>query len=97
MQDINSFAESLRRPALLIRAARAGLAHYNRNRDLRRLMQDCVPPPTEAVRRLIDAESRVEERRQAGDAGYSLTRHVTLLIALMAELRLLRAEADGAV
>jgi hypothetical protein len=96
MQDLTSFAESLRRPSLLIRAARAGLAQYNRNRDLRRLMQDQVPPPAVAVRRLIDAEALVEERRQTGDAGYSLTRHVTLLIALMAELRLLNSGAGGA-
>lgn len=96
MHDLNSFAESLRRPSLLVRAARAGLTQYNRNRDLRRLMQDQVPPPAVAVRRLIDAEALAEERRQSGDTGYSLTRHVTLLIALMAELRLLASGTGDA-
>jgi hypothetical protein len=52
------------------------------------------PPPAVALRRLIDEEAMAEMRRQTGDAGYSLTRHVDLLIALMAELRLVRLAAE---
>ncbi|MCR8723582.1 DUF6477 family protein [Frigidibacter sp. ROC022] len=96
MQDLSTHVESLRRPSLLIRAARAGLADYNRNRDLRRLMQDRLPTPEVAVRHLLDAEARAEQRRQAGDAGYSLTRHVTLMIALLGESRLLERARSGA-
>jgi hypothetical protein len=48
-----------------------------------------------AVRRLIDEEALVEQRRQTGDAAYSLTRHVDLMIALLAELRLVQS-AEGA-
>ena len=83
-------AESLRRPAILLRAARAGGADYNRNRDLKRLMQGSLPCPAVAVRRLLDDEAVIDARRLAGDAGYSLTRHVAVMIALLAELRLLR-------
>lgn len=91
MQDLTAIAESLRRPAILIRAARHGLVDYNRNRDLKRLMHEpAAPPPQVAVRRLIDEEASVEMRRQSGDATYSLTRHVDLLIALMAEVKLAR-------
>jgi hypothetical protein len=90
MTEIEREAESLRRPNILIRAARAGTRGYNRNRDLRRLLR-CEPPtPAVALRRLIDAEGVVEMRRRTGDAGYSLTRHVELLIALIAEIGLLR-------
>jgi hypothetical protein len=96
MQDLGSFAHSLRRPHILIRAARHGLLSYNRNRDLRRLMHDpALPSPAVAVRRLIDEEALVEQRRQTGDAAYSLTRHVDLMIALLAELRLVQS-AEGA-
>ena len=96
MQDLKTIAESLRRPTILIRAARHGLLSYNRNRDLRRLMHEPAPPPAVAVRRLIDEEAVVEFRRQTGDAAYSMTRHVDLLIALLAELRLLRLGGEGA-
>jgi hypothetical protein len=96
MQEFQTFADSLRRPHILIRAARHGLLSYNRNRDLRRLMHAAtVPTPAVAVRRLIDEEAVVEARRQTGDAAYSLTRHVDLMIALLAELRLVQC-AEGA-
>lgn len=96
MHDLNTRVESLRRPSLLIRAARAGMVDYNRNRDLRRLMQDQVPTPEVAVRRLLAAEAAVESRRLAGDLGYSLTRHVSLMIALLGELRLVNRAQAGA-
>jgi hypothetical protein len=96
MDDLTACAESLRRPSILIRAARHGLTDYNRGRDLRRLMREPdAPPPAVAVRRLMDEEALAEMRRQSGDAAYSLTRHVDLLIALMAELRLLRLGGGG--
>jgi hypothetical protein len=96
MHEVTAFAESLRRPSILIRAARHGMSDYNRNRDLRRLMHEPAPPPPEvALRRLIDEEAMAEMRRQTGDAGYSLTRHVDLLIALMSELRLVRMTSQA--
>lgn len=86
--------ETLRRPSILLRAARHGMALYDRNRDLRRLTRMPRPPgPAAAVAVLRLQEAEAESRRQAGDAGYSLTRHVDLLIALLCELRLLRATA----
>lgn len=96
MQDMQHQVETLRRPGLLLRAARAGMLGYNRNRDLRRLMHDTVPPPDIAVRRLIDAEAHAEENRRAGTTGYSLVEHVDLLIALLAELTLLGRVEDAA-
>lgn len=94
MSDFASILANLRRPRLLIRAARHGIHDYKRDRDLRRLINAATPPsPETALAKLFDAEERAEETRQAGDAGYSIARHVELLIALMAEARLLRSPA----
>jgi len=64
------------------------LADYRRDRDLRRLI-DGQPSPDRAVRRLLSEEERLEATRQAGEAGYSVARHIEVLIALMSEVRLL--------
>ncbi|MBL3568750.1 hypothetical protein DSD19_04210 [Rhodovulum sp. BSW8] len=81
---------TLRRPRLLVRAARFGLGDYRRERDLARLMQGRLPDNAQTVLAwLIDQEQRMEAIRQSGDAGYSTARHIELLIALMAEARLI--------
>ncbi|MFN3646644.1 MAG: DUF6477 family protein [Gemmobacter sp.] len=87
MTEPLSLFASLRRPRLMIRAARAGLAEYRRDRDLKRLL-GATPAPERALPALLDAEARAEQTRQTGDAAYSIARHVELLIALMAEARL---------
>lgn len=90
MTDSRSLLAGLRRPRLLVNAARHGLSGYRRDRDLRRLIDDALPPET-AVPRLITEEERLEETRRAGDAAYSVMRHIEVLSALMAEARLLPA------
>ncbi|MDW4547795.1 DUF6477 family protein [Defluviimonas sp. D31] len=90
MSDLLSLVSELRRPRLLIRAARAGLAEYNRNRDLKRVMRVAeAPAPERALPALLAEEERLEATRQAGDASYSFIRHIEVLIAMMAEARLL--------
>ncbi|MES2846422.1 MAG: DUF6477 family protein [Pseudomonadota bacterium] len=88
MTDIRTRTDALRRPRLLIRAARFGLSDYSRDRDLRRLIH-AIPPTEQALPRLMVEEEHLEDTRRAGDAAYSVTRHIEVLIALMAELRLL--------
>ncbi len=84
--------KSLRRPRLLIRAARFGLADYRRERDLRRLVGEAAPMTTEtALAALIEREQRMETTRCTGAGAYSVARHVELLIAIMAEARLVLA------
>jgi hypothetical protein len=96
MSDISTILANLRRPRLLVRAARHGIQDYRRERDLRRLIDAPSPPsPETALARLFDAEERAEETRRAGDAGYSIARHVELLIAMMAEARLLRPHSGA--
>lgn len=90
MSDLLSVVSDLRRPRLLIRAARAGLAEYNRNRDLTRLMRIAeAPAPDRALSALMAEEERIEATRRSGDASYSFLRHIEVLIAMMAEARLL--------
>ncbi|KFE34960.1 DUF6477 family protein [Thioclava atlantica] len=80
----------LTRPRLLVRAARFGLRDYNRRRDLKRLMRLADPPhPEAALRQLMAEEDALEQARRAGEATYSFARHIELLIAVMAEARLL--------
>ena len=91
MSDPLSLFASLRRPRLMLRAARLGLTDYRRERDLRRLLgTPAAPTPARALDALMDAEARAEAVRMAGDATYSIARHVDLLIAMMAEARLMR-------
>lgn len=90
MTDLFSLVSELRRPKLLIRAARAGVTGYNRNRDLRRVMRvAAAPSPERALSVLIEAEAEVEEIRQKGCASYSFARHIDLLIAMIGEAQLL--------
>lgn len=89
MTDFRAMLADLRRPQLLIRAARCGLSDYRRERDLRRLMDGQQPSPDRSVPRLLTQEERIEATRKAGDASYSIAQHIEVLIALMAEVRLL--------
>lgn len=92
MTEFRTLLADLRRPRLLLRAARFGAADYRRDRDLKRLLPgDALPAPEHTLPRLIDEEGRMEETRRRGDASYSLTRHIDILIALIAELHLIPA------
>lgn len=90
MTDAHALLSSLKRPRLLVRAARLGLVEYRRDRDLRRLIGTVTAPsPSVSVPRLFSEEAHLETIRCEGDAAYSIARHIEVLIALMAETRLL--------
>ncbi len=90
--------ENLRRPRLLIRAARFGLATYRRDRDLKRLIPSVVPPsPARAVEILMDHEADIEANRTSQYATYKVAEHVSILTALMAEALLAAASAAPAL
>ena len=92
MTDCRTMLETLRRPRLLMRAARFGLAEYRRERDLRRYVAEQASPEA-MVSSLMSVEARLEATRLAGDAAYSVARHIEVLIALLAEAQLLRRSA----
>lgn len=90
MHDFRTFLSQLRRPRLLVRAARHGLQDYRRDRDLARLIRTGDNPhPEAALEQLFETEEILEATRRAGDANYSIARHIEVLIAMMAEARLL--------
>ncbi|MCK8484098.1 DUF6477 family protein [Aliiroseovarius sp. S2029] len=90
MTDPFTCIKALRRPRLLVRAARFGLVDYNRDRDLKKLMKTAATSsPATAIDELLQEEARLEDTRKSGDASYSIAHHVEVLIALMSELRLL--------
>lgn len=90
MIDLIRQISTLRRPRLLIRAARIGVGEYQRERDLCRLIGSAkTPSPESAVATLLTEEGQLEETRKRGDATYSPMRHVEVLIAIIAEARLL--------
>ena len=92
MTDCRTMLETLRPPRLLMRAARFGLAEYRRERDLRRYVAEQASPEA-TVSSLMSVEARLEATRLAGDAAYSVARHIEVLIALLAEAQLLRRSA----
>lgn len=85
MTDLKKALTALRRPKLLVRAARLGAASYRRDRDLGTVLRRKGGNTVEA---LLEAEDRLEANRQAGDSTYSIQRHVGILTALIAEARL---------
>ena len=87
MTDFRAILSNLSRPRLLVRAARHGIDDYRRDRDLRRLTDQARPES--ALPRLVEQEEHLEATRLAGDASYSVSRHIEVLIALMAEVRML--------
>lgn len=89
MTDCRTMLATLRRPRLLMRAARFGLAEYRRERDLCRHVAGAASPE-DTVTSLMSVEARLEATRIAGDAAYSVARHIEVLIAILAEAQVLR-------
>lgn len=79
---------SLRRPRLLIRAAREGQRHWQRDRDLARLLRlDDCPRPGACLPRMRAEEAVLNDMRLNAAADYPLQRHVLLMIAILAEMK----------
>lgn len=101
MQDILTRLTVIHRPPLLIRAARIGAEHYRRSAHLGRLLgQIGLPGNGLALIHLIEIEADLHAQRKMADAGYSLIRHLEVIIALIGEARLLRAvptEGDSVI
>ena len=87
MVDLRNALSEMRRPRLLITAARRGLMHYRPERDLKRILGvETGGEPVAA--RLLSAEERLEQTRRTRDGTYSIARHIAVLTALL-------ASADG--
>lgn len=79
----------LRRPRLLMRAARIGAQEFQRQSQLPRILRNKnLTDEEQVVSELIDIECEIEERRVSGNLDYSISQHVDILTALLAELDL---------
>jgi len=91
MQDLFSMLNALHRPRLLMRAARIGAQEYRRGGHLPRLLgYGVLPRHAPAILKLMEIEADLEDKRKEADTGYSLVRHVDVLIAIIGEARELR-------
>lgn len=94
MNDILSLVTKLKRPRLLVQTARHGLDAYSRETQLPRILHCAAPPRTgQAILLLLELEREMNDRRVVERGDYSISEHVALLVAIMAEARLLRAPA----
>ena len=89
MSDFCKTLTEIRRPSILMRAARLGLPDYRRTHWLKRLTPG-ETSPERVVAQLLSTEEQLEQTRRLGDASYSIGQHIEVLIALLAEARLLR-------
>lgn len=99
MADPMSHIETLRRPRLLIRAARHGLTSYSRERTLSRVLTTPQTNANDVLSDLMRTEADIEATRKNGDMAYSVSRHLEVLIALMGEAALMlkaRRAPEGA-
>lgn len=78
---------TLRRPRMLVSAARKGTVHYKRDRDLPRILSAAATPKG-PITPLMGIEDRLEQTRKAGDVTYSIAAHIAVLTALLAEASL---------
>ena len=89
MQDIMTQISQLKRPDLLVRAARFGIDEYSRTRHLPRFINvDPMPSPGQALVGLFDYERSVNADRLARRGGYDAGHHIQVLVAIMAESQL---------
>ena len=97
MSESSHEIRTLRRPGILVRAARICAREFRRERDLKRLLRaNRLPGPGRCLPRLLEMEARCEAARGAGDATYSMSRHVETLAALLTEMALLPGDGRRA-
>lgn len=84
MLDIMTVLETIRRPRLLMQAARHALQATRGPRNLRRLVGTDGNIAI-VISRLISEEEKLERTRLSGEADYSVARHIELLAALIGE------------
>ena len=97
MQDILTMLNALHRPRLMMRAARIGAQDYRRAAHLPRLLgYGVLPRHGAALLKLVEMEAVLEDQRKRSDASYSLIKHLDVLIAMVAEARILRSAQASA-
>lgn len=86
MLDFMTQLTNLKRPKLLVSAARLGQNDYRRKTHLKRILGGAIPSKASAILiQLFDLENHQNTLRKTRDATYSAARHTEVLIALIAE------------
>lgn len=87
MQDLRTRVSRLRRPATLIRAAKAAAKNYAREKLLRRIFSDDseLPKTGPAILRLLELEAETNQLRKCRNPEYSASRHLEIIVALRGE------------
>ncbi len=86
----------MRRPGLLVKAARLAADHYRREVQLAHLLGTSVlPRHGAAVLRLMEREAELDRLRREKAATYSPSRHVEVLSAVIAESRMMQPVAEA--
>ncbi len=83
---LNSHAQlnTLQRPKLLIRAARAAIVEFRWGRDLKMVNGgNGSLNPQQLFNTLMEEENRLNEERVCRDAAYNVRKHIRVLTALM--------------
>ncbi|EAQ03556.1 hypothetical protein OB2597_03012 [Pseudooceanicola batsensis HTCC2597] len=93
MQDAATRLAALRRPRIMIEAARRGAARYDRDRHLVRILGR-VPRRGAAMVQLLELEAGMEAARRSDPGVYRPAPHLAALIALLGEARLPREGAE---
>jgi hypothetical protein len=90
--------ESLRRPSLLVSAAKSGAEHYCRKTALRRTLGGGrKSDPRQNLADLVALELNENEKRISHAADYSVRQHVEVLIAVIGEAQLCRASQNETI
>ena len=91
MNDLLTTLGRLSRPPLLISAARHGCGEYLREIHLRRILKtDKLPATGPALIKLMEIEREMNDARVAESGAYRVADHVEVMIAVLAEARVLR-------
>lgn len=94
MKDILGQVMALKRPNLLVQAARFGVDEYRRDRHLRRCLGcESAPSPGQALMALLDLEKQLNHERATKSGAYHAPRHIDILTAIMSEAALFRETA----
>ena len=71
MRDLIGMISALKRPGVLVRTAKISADEYRRDVHLRRILKSDAPAKTgEAILRILEIESEINERRIANHAEY---------------------------
>ena len=89
MTEITATLSNMKRPGLLIRAARIALENFRRDTMLGRILgEESDLTPSNCLGLLMELENGMNEQRKTGDAAYSIARHISVLTALLHEVNL---------